>query len=245
MKHHALIAIILVGCASADPPHDVGPDSGGVPPTIDAPGRDAGSAQPPPPDAPPAPVTVTLTQVSTNALAASSLACSGNGTTSKQAYYRVFDLAAHGITTPLAVSSIAFGVQSEDGTQVVTVNVGTYGVAPGTTLNVGASTADFAGSVTPLATATKTLTPAATGTIVSVPITATVPGGSRLIVEIRSPDDTALTNVALFLGASSGTETTPGFFWSPDCGAVPPGTPVELGQTAVPFLITATGIYTP
>jgi hypothetical protein len=137
---------------------------------------------------------------------------------------------------------VSFGVQTEEGNQTITVNVGTYSTAPGTTLSVGS--ADWgAGDVTPIATATTNLTSAATGTIVSVPIAATIPGSSQLIVEVRSPDDSAQDNIDFYLAASTGTDTTPGFYWSPACSATPPGTPTSLGAGAVPFVITATGTH--
>lgn len=244
MKHAFLL--VLVGCAHASLP-DLG--NADAPAAIDArelpidtpsrPPVDSGSVSPDAHE----PTQVTLTQVSSNALAASSLACQDVNATAKQAYYRVFDLVTLGITTPLALSSVAFGVQSASGTQIITVNVGTYTGTPGDTLDVGASSSDdwAAGDVTAIATATATITSADSSTIVSVPIAATIPGSANLIIEVRSPQDTGSTS--FYLGASSGTEATPGFFWSPTCDATPPGTPTELGEGVTPFLITATGSY--
>lgn len=255
MIRSLLLISSIAACATADPPGQFagGADAGGGSPIdaaggqSDAPSRPidaAGSGSSAPMDAPAGPTTITLTQVSTTVLATSSLGCEDDNTDStyEQAYYRVFDLAAMGVTSTLTLSSVAFGVQSADGTETLTINVGTYSAAPGTTLSVGS--ADWgAGDVTAIATTTTSLPASSTGTIVSVPIAATIPSGSRLIVEVRSPNESSKNDVALFLGASSGTETTPGFYWSTECGAVPPGTPSELGQDTVPFLITATGTY--
>jgi hypothetical protein len=212
---------ILDGSRSLDAPHSVD----ARPP--DAPRTDAGSTA------------ITLTQVSTNTLAANSLACANDVSTSEQAYYRVFDLATIGITSTLTISSVAFGVQTETGTQTITVNVGTYSTAPAPTLDVGS--ADWgSGDVTAIATTTTNVVAAASGTIVSVPITASIPGSSYLILEIRSPDS---STDAFFLGASTGTETAAGFFWAPTCGDTPPGTPASEGEGTVPFVITASGTY--
>lgn len=247
MKIIALV--VLAGCAHASSPDlgdldntDAAISIDAREPSIDAPSRppvDSGSVSPDAHE----PTQVTLTQVSSNALAASSLACQDVNATAKQAYYRVFDLATLGITTPLTLSGVAFGVQSASGNQIITVNVGTYAGTPGDTLDVGASSSNdwAAGDVTAIATATATVTSASSNTIVNVPIAATIPGSSNLIIEVRSPQDTGSTN--FYLGASSGTETTPGFFWSPTCDATPPGTPTELGEGVVPFVITATGSY--
>lgn len=253
----ALALAAATGCAVAVHPVDeLGNDAGGTGPTdaaiaADAPSYPGDAATAPkdgPADGPSQPVTITLSQTPTATFAASSLGCgTDNNTTSEQAYYRVFDLAAMGVIGPLSLSSVAFGVQSDDGSQTITVNVGTYSAVPGTTLDVGSSDSDdwAAGDVTAIASSTKAVTSAAAGTMVSVPIIATIPANARLIVEIRSPDDTSKTNSEFFLAASSGTETTPGFYWAPDCQTAPPTTPAGLGQGTVPFLITATGTYTP
>lgn len=256
MKRIALL-VMLSSCAVAVHPGDeLGNDAGGTGPSdaaiaADAPSH-AGDAASAPKDGPAdglsQPVTITLSQTSTTTIATSSLGCgTDNDTTSQQAYYRVFDLAAMGVIGPLSLSSVAFGVQSDDGSQSITVNVGTYSAAPGTTLDVGSSDSDdwAAGDVTAIASATKAITSSAAGTVVSAPITATIPANARLIVEIRSPDDTSKTNSEFFLASSSGTETTPGFFWAPDCQTAPPTTPAGLGQGTAPFIITATGTYTP
>lgn len=250
----ALVLTTCAACAVADRAGSGAPDANGRTDAAiaqdGARGADAPSSHDgaPPLDAA-HPVTITLTQTPTTTLAASSLACadSANDTTDEQAYYRVFDIAAMGVIGPLALSSVAFGVQSEDGTQTITVNVGTYSAAPGTTLDVGSSDADdwAAGDVTAIASTTTSLASGATGTIVSVPITATIPASSRLAVEIRSPNDSNKNDVAFFMGASTGAETTPGFFWAPTCQTAPPTTPAGLGEGAVPFLITATGTYLP
>jgi hypothetical protein len=249
-----LAFVLLVGCAVADHPElshgadaGTGLDAGGGDVFNDAPAR-ADSAASNSPDAAPGnpdahtPTSITLTQVSTDTLAAASLGCGVDGDTDQQAYYRVFDLASFGVTGPLSLSSIAFGVQSVSGTQTITVRAGTYSATPGSTLDVGGT--DWgAGDVTPLAATTTSVTASASGTVVSVPIAATVPATARLIVEIESPDDSSKSNSSFFLGASSGAETSPGFYWAPGCDAAPPGTPSSLGQGVVPFVITATGTY--
>lgn len=185
------------------------------------------------------PHAVTLSQTSSETLATSSLGCQSGLGTAEQAYYRVFDLAAAGITTPLELTAVRFGVQSTTAI-TLTVRIGTYGQAPGATLATGA--ADWAGQVTPIASALVPVTAGDSGTIVTAPVAATIPGGARLIVEIHAPDGST-NGQALFLGASTGAETAPGFYWAPDCGATPPGTPAELGEGEVKFLIEATGSY--
>lgn len=248
MKHLLLVLAIITGCAVADHTGglstgntDAGSRTDGSAAGLDAPSRpiDAAPDAAHVIDAPAGPTQITLTQVSTDTLASGSLACSSSSGTSKQSYYRVFDLAMMGVTSTLSLTSVGFGVQSSDG-QTITVNVGTYSQPPGTTLDVGSSSSDdwAAGDVTAIATTTVAVTTSETGTIVSAPITASIPASALLIVEIRSP-----SGAEFYLGASAGSETTPGFYWSPSCDATPPGTPAELGEGVVPFVITATGNY--
>jgi hypothetical protein len=196
----------------------------------------------PAPDATQPPTQITLTQTSTTALATSSLGCQNGNSTASEAYYRVFDLAALGITTPLTVSSVAFGVQQAAGAQTVDARVGTYSAAPGSTLDVGGT--DWAGGdVAALGLAAVSIPATDTGEQVTAPLAATIPGGAYLIIEIFSPSHTSASDTYFFLGASSGTDSTPGFFWAPSCGASPPGTPAELGESATPFQIEVTGSY--
>lgn len=243
----AFALFLLAGCAMAAAPGEA-PDAGGVAqtpdaaaPTLDAPARplDAPIATP---DAPATPTTIALTQTSTTALAASSLGCQNGNSTASQAYYRVFDLAALGITGPFTVSSVTFGVQQAAGTQTVSARVGSYSATPGATLNVGSS--DWAGGdVTALGSASVSIPATDTGELVTAPLATTIPAGGSLIVEIFSPSHTSASDTYFFLGASSGTETTPGFFWAPSCDANPPGTPAELGESPAAFQITVMGSY--
>lgn len=246
MNHTTIVMLWLSGCATAAIP-EASPDAGSLGSTdasvaLDAPARPMADAPGVSIDAPAQPTTITLTQTSTTALAASSLGCQPNNSTSAEAYYRVFDLATLGIAQTFNVSAVTFGVQQAAGAQTVNARVGTYSATPGATLDVGST--DWAGGdVTALGSAAVSIPATGTGESVSTPLAAAIPGGSNLIVEVYSPSHSSSSDTYFFLAASSGTDTTPGFFWAPSCDATPPGTPVELGESAVPFQITVTGNY--
>jgi hypothetical protein len=246
----AILIALDVGCATAAPfGAGDGPADAGNALQDDAVTADAGAHVDAPIQADAArpldaaePTTVTLTQTSTASLAASSLGCQNGNSTASEAYYRVFDLAALGIATPLTVSSVTFGVQQAAGAQTVDARIGMYSAAPGDTLSTGST--DWAGGdVTALGSAAVAIPATDTGETVTTQVTATVPGGAYLIVEIFSPSHSSSSDTYFFLGASNGTDTTPGFFWAPSCGASPAGTPAELGESPVPFQIEVTGSY--
>src|SRR5690606_1268238 len=147
-------------------------------------------------DAPPGPQTRTLTQTTSQTIkGANTLACGNptNGWTSTNKYYRVFDLAAMGITTPFTVSKVSFQVEHCDkligtGTgTTVAVRVGTYSAAAGATLATANMTilASNASVAVPEVIQVDTTTPGGT---VDAPITATIPAGGRLLVEVDAPD---------------------------------------------------------
>lgn len=254
----------LAGCAKAASSSPGGQQDSGPPP-IDSPtdpGTDGSTPPPhdggPPPidafvfkDAPPpdAPLPVTLTQVSSNAIASSSLACGESESTNdyrtdENEWYRVFDLPSMGITDTLYVTSVNFAIQEANGSPPVQVRVGTYDETVGVTIDTG--TTDWGGGgVTAINSATVTIPNISTtnSTMLSAPVQATIPAGSQLIVEIYAADDTSKTDTYFFLGASTGTETTPGFFRAPGCDADVASTPAELGQPVTPFIITVTGTH--
>src|SRR5262249_19756352 len=142
-----LLMACLVGCAQAGATFSNGshnPDAGNDP--IDAPGRPI-DAPGRPIDAPGSgssgsgsgmgPTTITLKQNTADTPISIGVGCNDNIETTKNEFYRVFDLAAAGITTTFTVTQVTFGVESMTGEGDIDVSavVGTYtGTAGGTTL---------------------------------------------------------------------------------------------------------------
>jgi hypothetical protein len=203
-----MMLMVLGGCASASVGGNTGDDSGtdtdagtdgSIIATIDA-----------APDAVPidaAPMPITVTQSTSQAISAGTVTCNNGSVTRENHFYRVFPLADHGITGPYQVQNVQFGVQTSQGGHTVTVNVGTYGgtYAPGA---AGLDPAQFA----PIAT-TSVAVPNGNAFMVTAPIALTIPPGGKLMVEIVSP------NVGdwFFPGSNGSGETYSSFFRSPQC----------------------------
>jgi hypothetical protein len=239
-----LAVVVVAGCASAGTPDQAAVDastqgdSGG--PMIDGAVvmGDGG------------PQTVTLSQTTSQAIkGANTIACQGTvgGTTAANNYYRVFDLPAMGVTNAFTVSKVSFQVehcQPLSGTACtnVAVRVGVYTAAPSTTLELDKMTilASNATVAVPRVVQTGTTTPGGT---VDAPITATIPAGSRLLVEVDAPNS---GTYAFYMGSNDGGESGLGYILAPDCavtvptnisgafGANAPATPRHL-------LLTVTG----
>jgi len=195
-------------------------------------------------DAPPGEQTKTLDENSSDTIKlATSLACTNNttGNTDPNSYYRVFDPATFGITTDFHVTQIGFQVEncsSDSGGQVVTAKVGTYNGTPGATI----TTANMA----VLATNAQVQVPEIdlVGGSVNAPISATIPAGKKVFIEIDSPDGAA-DNAAFYMGVNTAAETGFGYILASGCSI---STPTNISSAAVAgtqlsLLMTVTGTY--
>jgi hypothetical protein len=245
--------LVVAGCATACT-SQLGPDRksnhGNMPDAgFGRPDADRGTPMPMPdaalPDAAPGLTTVTLTQTTNSTpTPATSIACGAcnNNTnpcnswfTFENAYYRVFDLAQHGVTKTFHVQQVTFAVEESAGNQSVQVKVGTYNGTPGTTLDLA--------QVTQQVTTSVNIPPTTTGLSVPAPITTDIPAGSKLIVEVSAPDHEGLNNVYFYLGATTAGETKPGYIRSPSCGDSTPTTMASIGFPEVGILVSVTGSY--
>lgn len=225
---------LAAGCASAGKGQDTGDDQ----PPIDASTGSGDDAAVDGPDVDAAPVAVTLSQTTaTTVIAASSLACGANGTTSENSWYRVFKLSDHNISGPFQVTSVSFGVQEASGLPNVQVKIGTYsGVVTPPPAQLDTAL------VTPITAATFAVpntAPTATTTSM-VPITATIPAGGTVIVEVFSPDLTG-TGKYFYLGANTGGETKPAYLRAPSCATPQPRTTVALGFPNANLVLSISG----
>ena len=194
-------------------------------------------------DAPPAPTTITLTQTADNTVTiGKSVACGNNNPapptlpyTGENSWYRVFSPAQSGITTPFHVTHVDFGVQQADGgAQQVQVKVGTYSGALGTPT--------LSGTTTPLNSMVVSIPTTTTGEMVTANITADIPASSNFVVELFSPDHSAV-GIELYIGASAGTEQQPGYVRAPDCSITTPEKLKTAATAAGSLILTVTGTY--
>ncbi|NLG63539.1 MAG: hypothetical protein GX539_14975 [Candidatus Cloacimonetes bacterium] len=213
--------------------------------TVDArPLDDGGPTDGPPVDA--APVNVTLSQTTSPALVSpASIACGNNAdnTTAENSWYRVFRLDDAGVTRDLNVISVSFGVQDAEGQPQVQVKLGTY-----TGSTQPPPTQLVTTQITPLATTSFTV-PNITSTapmMVNVPISATVPAGSQLVVEVFAPDF-AGTGKMFWIGGNTSGESAPSYVRAPSCSIAQPQS-VQMvasgaGITPPHLVITVQGSY--
>jgi hypothetical protein len=227
------VAFAIVGCARA----------GGVGQIEDL--TDASIGDGADPDGPPpidAAQQATLQQTVDNTIAAAnSIACRWDDTleTAELSWYRVFALAEHNVADrPFYVQQVTFAVQQSQGGPVVQVKLGTYSGAMGT------DTLDLT-KVTPLNSATVAAPATQTGAMAQVPITATVPPNSQLIVEIHNPDQRGTGGKRIFIGASVGAEVAgrTGYYRAPQCMRPTPTTVALAGAPSAHLIITVTGQY--
>lgn len=239
----SLLFVVLVGCAQAGAPSfgthpgdasnsDIDADLTGQPDAyvrIDAPsgtGSDGGST---------GPTTVTLDQnTSDTPVEDTGIACGNDEETDANSYYRVFDLTALGISTPFTISQVSFGVEDYEGSPKITVFVGVY---------TGTIASPLAGSFASSASQVANVPQTTEGddATVNTPIAATIPGGSKLYVEV----DAAAGNSGQFfyIGSNTAGETTTAYLKASTCGTAKPTNISTVGGQTTNAIINVTGSY--
>jgi len=229
------LACLLAGCAEAGKTevHLGGPDGGNTRP--DSSGNSLPDS-PPPPDSSGGHGTQTLSETTSSTDSGAAIAC-GDGLTytTRNSYYRVFALSDYSITNAFSVSKVDFVVSSVTGAPNLKVSVGTYTGTPG-----GATLAT--GSISLMTN--KTLTPAAGDTSENVTLTATIPAGGNVIVEIDQTNNGQTNGDQFYIGANTSGESKPGYISSPDCtGASTPTSMTQVAGMPANMIVTVTGSY--
>jgi hypothetical protein len=157
--------------------------------------------------------------VSQDIITGNSFACTdpGTGFTFENHYSRAFDLPSLGIDGFVDVCDVDFAVEgaiSIAGTQTVTVYLfftpaGTFPNGPLTL--IGTYAVDV---------------PDQDLDIISVPVSATVPSGSELVVDVAS-EDGVVNGSAFSIGSNNLGQTAPSYLTAPDCGIA---TPTDLAD---------------
>jgi hypothetical protein len=194
-------------------------------------GRPGWTVAPKVPPAPDGQLTFTHSQ-SQSVVAGSGAACARyRGTiTAAASYLRHFTLSDFDITGELAVTSVAFGVESMRGAAAaVTVNLYTM-ADPGRPFRYDSF--DLIGSA-------EVTVRQQTMSIVEVPVTGTAPAGSTLVVEVAVPD---LTRGSFYPGANPDGETAPSYLAAAACGLPEPALTAALGLPELQFLLDVTGV---
>ncbi len=176
----------------------------------------------------------TITQSTSQTIAGGSVACSVAGVgTSQNSYWRAFTLSSFGIapTATYSVTSVSFGVESVTTSLPITVKLYTTTNFP----------TGFPGSLAQIGTAMTTVTNAQNATVVTVPLSASVPPGtSQLVMEVNAPDGTPTSNF-FFLGANSAAETGPSYVSAAGCGLTVPTATGAIGFPNTHFIMNVNG----
>ncbi|HEX5061042.1 MAG TPA: hypothetical protein VFV99_16860 [Kofleriaceae bacterium] len=192
------------------------------------------------------PTSHTLTQTTSQTLkAANTIACGASGTTAANNWYRVFDLPAMGITTSIAVTQVSFQVEHCHATAnngcTVAVRVGTYSATPGATLATANMTILSSNPTVTIPEIVESGTTTPGGTV-NAPVSATIPAGSKLLVEVDAPDGTGV--YAFYMGSNDGGESGFGYIMAPTCSVSTPTNISTLGTPAPRhLLLTVTATY--
>ena len=153
---------------------------------------------------------VTITHSNTQTIeAGAGITCNTGGIANDNSFFRDFDLDDDfGIVGDFDVTNAEFGIETIDNNFDVTVNI--YSAVPG---------AFPGGTLTLQGTATYNGTPGDAGTVVSVPVSATIPAGENLIYELSILGDGV---TSFFVGANLDGQTGVSWILAADCGATVP-----------------------
>lgn len=181
----------------------------------------------------------TITHSNSLELGNTNIACNNAQiTSSDNRYFRFFELSTFSITEDYTISSVQFGVSNltiptlPDGFPV-TVKV--Y-ATPNTNFPTGYPT-----GYTELAQVTTNIVLTDVGTLVSVPINATISSGSNLLVEVGYVAQEAGSGNLIFLSANNLGQTAPTYISSTACGIANPVTMASINFPNAHLVLTVTG----
>lgn len=164
-------------------------------------------------------------------VAGNSISCNAGGLHADNAYFRVYDLAA--FPAGFELCEVQFGVeQAQAGggasNQPVTVNVyaQTGAAFPG-------------GTRTLVGTQALALQDQAVS-VVTVPLTASIPAGAQLVLEVFTPDGQAPGH-RFFIGSNSAGQAAPSYIQAASCGVTTPTDTAAIGFANMQFILNARG----
>lgn len=173
-------------------------------------------------------------------LSNTNVACNGGtpSTSRDNRYFRFFNLSSFSITADYSVSSVQFGVQSLSIPTLTTgfpVTVKLY-TTTSTTFPTGYPT-----GYTQVAAVTTNMLATDVGTLKSIPISATIPAGSNLLVEVGYEAQTANSGNLIFLSANDLGETAPTYISSTTCSITAPATMASINFPNAHLVLSVTG----
>ncbi|MEL7058840.1 MAG: hypothetical protein AAGN46_02320 [Acidobacteriota bacterium] len=154
-------------------------------------------------------------------------------------YYRAYNPADFGVMGDFAVCEVVVGVESATGgadtTQPITVNI-----YSGTGFPAGFVPGTGGMGFTAIGTMGVTINDADGLTLVTVPITGTVPMGEELIIEVFTPDGQA-DGTFFFMGSNALGQADDSFLAADTCGISAPDTTASIGFPQMQIVLFASG----
>ena len=176
---------------------------------------------------------VTITHSTTqNIVSLNSVSCNAGGLHTDNSYIRRFDLGAFGISGAFDITEVSFGIETAlgaGGSQPLDVNLYTW----------DPSDPFVFASFSPIGSVSASI-PDQSLTIVTVPIAATAPAGSTLVVEIFTPEGQTAGH-SLFVGSNPDGQTDPTFLAAAACGVPEPTDTAVIGFPGMHFVLNVTG----
>jgi len=185
-------------------------------------------------------ISQTISHSTSMTLSNTNVACNGGtpSTSSDNRYFRYFKLSDFSITADYTISSVQFGVQ--------TLTIPTLPDGFPVTVKIYATTSNnfpvaYPAGYTELAQVTTNFLLADVETLVSVPIAATIPAGSNVLVEVGYVAQTANSGNRIFLSANDLGESAPTYISSTACSLVPPTPLASINFPNAHLVLSVTG----
>jgi len=173
---------------------------------------------------------VVITHSVSQTITPGTVTCNAGGIPDQNSFYRDFDLTNDfGIVNDFTVSSVEFGVEQILGPVSLTLNI--YSTA-------GPFPSGFPGSLTLQGTSNYIVDVPDNLTIVSVPLSATIPAGSIMVYELRI--NLGATN-SFFPGSNAAGQTGVSWIAAPACGISVPTNFSSIGFPNVMMIMNVVG----
>jgi hypothetical protein len=200
----------------------------------------------------------TITQSASQAIVPlNSVSCNSPAGHADNRYFRAFTLPSFGINNAFEITSVDIGI--EEATAGVARGAGAKSISKSkkgksiggsptgnsqpVTINLYTSSTAFPtgypGSLTLIGT-TSIMVADQSGTVLNVPITATAPAGSQLVVEVFTPSGEKVGNF-FFIGSNSAGETGPSYILAADCGITTPTATSAIGFPEMQIVMNVNG----
>src|SRR5690606_28818516 len=141
------------------------------------------------------------------------VACWSNttGEYRENSFFRSYNLAEYGVVGDFNITNVQYGQRSADDGKVITLNIYTA-----SSLNLATATLTLVESTTHISSAADDIS------LVSVPMTATVPANSIIAFEVMAGDSGAATGQTYFPGINDAGQNAPSYLEATACGITAP-----------------------